>query len=538
MILALADHEKPFFINKEVDFQMRRLSQILFFSFTLIVTQISALETDDITLANGGIIIHKQTLKHVDGLSQMFQKGRFTGRLRSNLMVWNWEESVLNRNDDNYAWGIGGSLHYSTAYFNGFSATAGYYSSFVAVDDTDRDNSIGYFDAGKAGKDTYARAYGHGASLNVLAIVFAEYKYEKTSVKFGRQKFESVLLRSNDTKMVPNTFQGLSVDSQGDLKDTRLRVAYFDRQKLRDHRDFHSVIAYGSYRTKDSDGVYVPNRGVGLENDDAASHRGLSVRNIEAAGEKVDPGMLVFTAKNNSVRNLRMDLDTMYIDGFVASVIPEVNYDFFLDNGMRLTPGIRYMRQFDQGAGKIGGASLTGRLGSDKKALPTESASYTDPDSVDGSMVSARLKLFSENGSIMAGFSTVEDAGDLIAPWRGFPTGNYTRSMGQYNWMAGTDSYMIQGYYHFGRAGLLPGVRMVMDVAYMDYDQKKIDAGTVAFTDHSIVHLDVWKTFESIPHLELKLRLGQVFADEYLINGKKVDVGSYGDYRLEANYFF
>ncbi len=517
---------------------MKPLLSISILISLLLFTTASALETETITLKNNGILEYKRSLKDVDDVQSMFQEGRFEGRLRSNLFYWDWAESVLDRNDDNYAWGVGGSLLYSTAFFKGFGTSVGYYSSHVTVDDTDRDGTIGYFDAGKAAKDTYSRAYGHGASLDVLAIAYAEYRIAQTSLKYGRQKFESVLIRSNDTKMVPNTFQGVSLDSDGDIEDTWLRLAYFDRQKLRDHREFHSVIAYGSYRLQDSDGIYVPNRGVGLENDDAVSHKGLSVANIEAAGEKIDPSMFIFTAENRSIPNLRVDLDTMYIDGFVASLIPEMNYDILLGNGYRLTPGIRYMRQYDQGAGEIGGASLTGRLASESEPLLTQSASYTDPDSVDGSMLAVRLKLYSENGSIMAGYSTVEDAGDIIAPWRGFPTGGYTRSMGQYNWMAGTDSYMVQAYYHFGKAGILPGVRIVADVAYMDYDQKKIDAGTVSFTDHAIAHIDIWKTFDSLPDLELKLRLGQVFADEYIINGEKIDVGSYGDYRLEANYFF
>ena len=41
----------------------------------------------------------------------------------------------------------------------------------------------------------------------------------------------------------------------------------------------------------------------------------------------------------------------------------ELNYKFDLGNGYKLSPGIRYIQQFDDGAGEIGGAALTGLAG-------------------------------------------------------------------------------------------------------------------------------------------------------------------------------
>lgn len=499
----------------------------------------SALETEKLTLKNNNIIEYKQVPKNVDNFADMFQDGMLYGRLRSNMFYWKWEEERPGKTDDNHAWGVGGSLQYNTAYFYGFGARAGFYTTH-AISTENGENILDiFFDSGKAGKDTYARAYGSGAHIDVLALAYLEYKLAQTDIRYGRQTFESTLIRSNDTKMIPNTFEGFAVESN-DLPETRLRAAYFTRQKLRDHREFHSVIAFGSYLKLDPvAGIVVPNRGDGLENDDAASHRGLTRQNIEASGAKVDPGMIVLTAENRSIKGLQLNFDGMYIDEFVSSAIGEINYKIEWGNeGWALTPGIRYMKQWDEGAGKIGGASLLGRFSRSSNPSTNALASYNNPYSIDSSLWAARLKLSKGAGYITAGYSKIEDAADIIAPWRGFPTGGYTRSMGQYNWTANTESWMIKAYYHFGKANILPGFRAAIDYAYMNYDDDKLAAATITATDRSIIHLDAWQTFDAVENLELKLRMAFVNADDYHINSESKDYGSYSEYRFEINYLF
>ena len=302
------------------------------------VTSAYALSTDKRDMKNNMILVYKQTPKAVNTFTEMFTEGVLYGRLRSNTFYWDWDTENPAKTQDNFAWGVGGSLIYSTGYFHGLGATAGLYTTnTIATDNTD-DNYPGK-DFGKAGKDTYARLYGSGAHIDMLAVAYLEYKFAKTNIKYGRQIFESTLLKSNDTKMIPNTFQGVSVEST-DLSGTKLRAAYFDRQKLRDHRDFHSVIAYDGFK----------------ENDDAAVHKGLSVANILAAGETIHPGMIVATVENKSVPGLQINIDGMYIEHFVSSVIGEVNYAItFGKSGWSLTPGARYIHQMDEGQKRFGG---------------------------------------------------------------------------------------------------------------------------------------------------------------------------------------
>ncbi len=487
-------------------------------------TSANALNTDKRELKNNMILVNNINPKAVSSFDEMFSEGVLYGRLRSNMFHWDWDTENPAKNQDNSAWGVGGSLIYSTGYLNGFGATAGMYTTHT-IETSNTDGAYPGADFGKAGKDTYSRADGPGAHIDVLALAYAEYKIGKTSIKAGRQIFESTMLRSNDTKMIPNTFEGYSIESK-DLADTTLRAAYFTRQKLRDHRDFHSVIAYDDWKTNPD------------AQDDAGTHKGLSVANIIAAGEDVEPNMLVVTAENKSIKGLKVNLDGMYIDGFVSSAIAEVNYEIGLgDSGWKLTPGARYISQMDEGAGAIGGAALSGALGRDKTPTAAALASYSNPDSVDGSAWMARLELKKGAGKIMAGYSAVADDADLIAPWRGFPTGGYTRSMAQYNWEANTKSWMIKGAYDLGKAGMVSGLRGSLDYAQMDYDDDKLAAGTIGKTDRSIIHLDVQKTFDSAPNLELKFRAAMIDADANPADAGE-DYQSYNEYRFEINYLF
>ena len=320
-------------------------------------------------------------------------------------------------------------------------------------------------------------------------------------------------------KMIPNTMQGIAIESK-DIKDTKLRAAYFYLQKLRDHREFHSIIAYDSTSPH------------WQQNDDAGVHKGLNTNNIQAAGKNEFPGMYVATVENKSVPNLKLNVDGMYIPEYFGSVIAEANYAINTGGGWVLTPGARYIQQIDEGAGSVGGAALSGKLAGQSGSV----GGYTDAGSVDGAAWMARLVADHGPLSVSLGYSQILDDADLIAPWRGFPTGGYTRSMAQYNWLANTASWMVKAGYNFGKAGYVPGLYAALDYAYMDYDQEKLDAGTISTTDRSIVHLDLVETLPSAPNLYLKFRTAFVSADKS--PGVDVNYNSYSEYRFEMDYFF
>ena len=478
-------------------------------ALSALTTSAYALKTEKRDMKNNMSMVYKQKAKSVDNIQDMFSEGTLFGRLRSNMFMWDWENDNPGRTKDNESWGVGGSLLYSTANLLGFGATVGLYTTHtIGTDNTDV--LYGAVDFGKAGKDTYSRADGSGASIDSLAIAYLEYQAGKTDIKAGRQIFESTLLRSNDTKMIPNTFEGITIVNK-DLPKTTLRAAYFTRQKLRDHSDFHSVIAVNGYS----------------ENDDSAKHGGLSTANISTTSADNNPRMLVLTAQNKSIDNLKLNFDYMNVNDFVSSMIVEANYKIKLNDGWSVTPGARYMNQMDEGAGAIGGAALSGRA---------VNGGYSDPNNVDGSLTAVRVKVAKGAGNLTLGYSKISDDADIIAPWRGFPTGGYTRSMAQYNWEADTVSWMLKAYYDFGKAKMVPGLRVALDYAEMDYDERKLLAGSSSKTDRNIIHLDMFKTFESIRNLELKFRAAIISADSSPAATK--DFNSYNEARFEVNYFF
>jgi hypothetical protein len=191
----------------------------------------------------------------------------------------------------------------------------------------------------------------------------------------------------------------------------------------------------------------------------------------------------------------------------------------------------------DDGAGAIGGAALSGKAATTANGGSTAGrASYSDPTSVDASMWAARLVLAQGPLSLMAGYSAVANDADIIAPWRGFPTGGYTRSMAQYNWMSNTKTWMLQTSYDFNKAGLVPGLKLSADYADMNYDDAKIAAASVAYTDRTIFHVDAIQSFKAIPNAEFKLRFATVNADKKPTDAKDYD--SYNEYRFEMNYLF
>lgn len=452
----------------------------------------------------------------VTDIKDMFSQGVFYGRLRVNTFRWSWVEPD-SKSKDNWAAGIGGSLIYKTAYLNGFGATAGLYTSQNPWH-MDKDE-IGFV---KAGKDTFSRheAVTHnGWGMTVLAQSYVEYKKMQSSLKAGRQIFESFLTKSNDTKMIPNTFEGFSLESKL-IPDTSIKTAYLTQQKLRDHTTFHHVLAFGD-DPNDSKASW-------NQNDDSAMHKGITLSKLKAAD--IDDELIVFEATNKTIPNLTVMANYTAVPELVWSTTGELNYSINFENGFAIVPGFRYMQQFDRKAGSIGSASLKAKI------TPTDDRGYTDPYNLDGALYAARIDMKKGPAGLMFGYSKVTDDGDIVAPWRGFPTGGYTRAMAQYNWYANTETYMVQAKYDFGKAKLIPGLSATIRYAIQDFDDSKPDVQA----DCDIFTLDLIQKVSYLPGLEFKGRMGIARGEDDTVdmNGKVKSDPSYNEYRVEMNYLF
>jgi hypothetical protein len=471
-------------------------------------------------LKNNMMVKTNITPKAVDNIKDAFGEGMFYGRLRANAFKWDWKNETT-KTKDNKAFGLGGSMLYKTAPLMGLSAMAGLYytsSPFSGLREDAAD--VGFL---KAGKDTISRyqvANGGAWSYAVLAQANIEYKYSKTKFKAGRQIFESFLTKSNDTKMIPNTFMGYTLETK-ELANTRIRGAYFTAQKLRDHTTFHDVITF-----KDGSGSTYSKWN---NNDDSAAHKGLSYTNFVTAGKDVNHELIVVDFKNKSIDNLQVDVTYGAVPDVVSSITGELNYKIALGDGYTLTPGVRYMKQMDDGGGAIGGATLKGKLAIDKS--PTTNLGYKERYTLDSSLWMARLVLKKGPIKVKLGYSAVEDAADIVAPWRGFPTGGYTRAMAQYNWYANTKTWNIEANYDFDKAGLVSGFSAMARYAIQNFDEAKQAAGVQA--DSKILHMDFRENFGN--GLYAKVRVGLVSADSR-VGG--IDQDSYNEYRFELNYLF
>ena len=451
-------------------------------------------------------------------LSEIFTKGVFYGRIRMNYSYWEYENGDLH---DPTGFAVGGSLIYKTAPLYGISATAGLYTA-QNLGLLKRNDAL----FGRSGKDFFSR-YNRLSEgdwgMTVLAQAYVRYHFQETDIKIGRQIFDSFYTKPNDTKMIPNTFEGYTLQSKA-IPGTTVSLAWLTAQKLRDHTDFHDVITY-------NDGRGTPYSRFNNQ-DDSASHRGLSHANLKAAGEDTNNNLLIAGIINESIDNLKMEIWYNAVPDLFCSLMAETNYRVPLAGGWSLTPGLRYMQQFDRGAGDVGGAAISGTLAPGGTAIGD--GGYNDPDSVDAKLYAARVLMKKGAGCLLAGYSKVSDDADFITPWRGFPTSGYSRSMAQYNWEADTESWMVQAFYDFEKAGIINGFRILVDFTRMDYDDEKLKLLGHSKTDRNYVHADIWYKFPFLPDLEAKIRMGYVDA-------QKTAAGldpSYNEFRFELNYLF
>ena len=470
--------------------------------------------------------LYNKVPESVDSLSDMFSQGLFYGRLRFNSFGFKWKDELQissgkSVKKDHLIAAVGGSVIYKSGYLNGFSFSTGLYGTF-AQGSLDRDEAYLY-KAGKGSFSRYDRLIDGTDGVISLAQAYLAYRYEKTEVKVGRQIFESFLTRSNDTKMIPNTFEGVSLVTK-EVPKTVLKVAYLTRQKLRDHSEFHSVLAYGK----------VPSTAVTeytgfTQNDDSSVHLGLTKTKLNTAG--IDDNLVVFDFKNNTVEDLTLFANYTAVPELFSSAMFEFNYKFDVAD-WSIIPGLRYMYQFDNGAGSIGSASRYGH--STIKGVSTLSG-YNDPESLDSWLVAARLDLVHDNLKFRLGYTKIADKADIIAPWRGFPTTGYTRAMAQYNWYANTESYMLQVDYH---PETFYNIFILGRFVYQDFDDKK----PVVQADSKVFTLDVMEGFGSTSSVYMKVRYAHVWGkDDTPIVGVpdvfKLDK-SYDELRLEVNYLF
>jgi hypothetical protein len=471
----------------------------------------ATLTNDKITLKPNMTVIYNELPEEANTFGEIFTNAVPYIRLRTNMFYFDWENDTENsRLKDHRAMGIGGSVVIKTAPYAGVSATVAGYTSQNPGWFREDYQDVGFV---KSGKDTFSRYnvrndgdYG----MTVLGQAYLQYDIGKTSVIAGRQLFESVFTKSNDTKMIPNTFDGVSLINKS-IPKTTIKLAYFTAQKLRDHTKSHDVIAFNSTDKW-------------AQNDDAGVNRNLTVDRIGDTNE-----LIIASVTNKSIKNLKVNLSYAMVPDVLSNITLESHYTIPISKNWKIVPGIRYMQQFDDLDANYNVANLLGRF---------DGYSLGDRKSLDGSLIAVRLDIKNKAFLGRIGYSKIADDADIVAPWRGFPTGGFTRAMGQYNWFANTKTYMFRAGYDFGKANILPGFSVMARYAIQDTDDSKYGV----LGDSDVIHIDVRQNIGK--NLELKFRMGIVNYDTGITGIKddgtmfeKKDL-SYNEYRFELNYFF
>ncbi len=456
-------------------------------------------------LKSNGELLYCQDPIEVESVDEIFRKGSFYGRLRSNNFLYRWERED-DLHDDHVVAGIGASVIFDSARYEGFALRLGLYGS-KAFFDSENDPVSRL----KAGKDLFSR-YDYvntgSRSMGVVGQAYLGYSgMEGSEVRLGRQLVETFYTRSNDTKMIPNTFDGVTLHLNGDIKGV---FGYLAKQKLRDHTSAHSVLAYGD---GSCDAHLYPQWS---QNDDSAMHRGLTCSALMAAGKPTDAPLIVADLRARPTGDLKAGAAFYTVPQLLSQAMGELDYTFRFD-GFTLTPGLRYIRQFDNGAGAVGGASYT-----------TDTTSYSDPNSLDGGMIGARVVAKTALYRLNLAYTQVFDEADLITPWRGFPTSGYTRSMGIYNWRANTKSYRIELVRNYGGNGLYIDPFVQLSILYIDADDKK---SGFHMSDEIYYYAGVVRNLPQLPSLQWRARVGYA---HILDEGGNDSI----DGRFELNYLF
>ncbi|MCD6259524.1 MAG: OprD family outer membrane porin [Helicobacteraceae bacterium] len=458
------------------------------------------------TLKANSQIVYNETPKQVDSFGKIFSEGMYYGRIRSNTFYLDYKTND-STHSDHLTSGLGASFIVKSAKYADFDFTTGLYASQATF--WDRNDNVADL---KKGKDVMSRFdyANHGDKyMAVLGQAYLQYSgINSTKISIGRQLVETFYTKSNDTKMFPNTFDAFVLETKA-LANTKIQAAYLYEQKLRDHTKPHAILMYGDANSTSKA------KPQWSENDDSAMHKGLTYTALKAAGKPTDAPLLVMDIKNSSIENLKLDASFYNVPELLSQAMLEANYEIAM-NGFSLSPGIRYIRQFDNGAGSVGGASLTGNTHGYKKA-----------DSLDSQMIAAKIVTKIDNYKINLAYSHIFDEADLVTPWRGFPTAGYTRSMARYNWRANTKSYRLEVVRNDNANGIYKDIFTQASILFTNADENK------KAKDEIYYYVGLIQNIPTMIDLQWRLRLGYVqYTDADESDNNELDA------RFELNYLF
>jgi len=151
-------------------------------------------------------LVFHQANAQSEVLSADDEKSVFSGNLRIGYLA-----TDMDKNHGNESFAVGGELNYSSASWQGISATGTLYTTQKLFS---HDNSSFF------GSD--------GASYTILGQGYLQANFAATEIKVGRFGFDSPHLDMDDVRMVPNTFSGILVSNTA-ISESTVYLAHLDK---------------------------------------------------------------------------------------------------------------------------------------------------------------------------------------------------------------------------------------------------------------------------------------------------------------------
>ncbi|MDP3466380.1 MAG: OprD family outer membrane porin [Sulfuricurvum sp.] len=466
-----------------------------------------------------------------DDLGSAFKDGKFEGRVRTQYFVTDWDmHDGTNKDATATGFAVGGSLLYKTAPLDGLSVGAGLYTTQNPGGWTDVEDGVNMTNPIKfnatTSNDLFLREgdgatplsgtnpttlvpYGKGYA--VLAQAYFQYDIEKSKIKAGRFLMTNPWITPNDTKMIPIAIEGLDLVSN-DLPNTTIQLDYADKIKERGMTHFGNMADTGD--TPDAIKAYYT----------------TTYSTSGTHGEA--PDVVIAGVTNKSIDALEIQGWAMHWPDLLDQGLIEANYAIEAGDAI-ITLGARFIKQNDKGAGAI--------------IKPQTNSGDTD-QSINSYLWAVRAVTKYGPAKLLLSASHTDDGADMIAPWRGFLTQGYTRSMTQTDWNADTDAYKAQFDYDFNQ--IVSGLSAF--ISYSVYDRNPIKKPYQSMTNRAFQNGDTTQWNMDIAYKCSGSLKGLEFLARFMDQNNDIDNikttgaidplatfdSSNREMRLEANYRF
>lgn len=169
------------------------------------------------------ILACSASLSHAENLDDVFKNGKVSGQLRAF-----WYDGDRELRLDRTALTLGGILSYKTVSYEGISGGVAFFSSNGVTSLTQMPES---------GQTHNLNL--DGSSINTLGEAYLQYTGHDTQIKYGRQRLDLPLSNDYYNRMLPNSFEALSIENRS-IDHTTLKAAYITGWKYKGSDTFVS----------------------------------------------------------------------------------------------------------------------------------------------------------------------------------------------------------------------------------------------------------------------------------------------------------